>query len=28
MAWMAEVGGRWDERLARLQAAASARDPR
>jgi DNA-binding transcriptional ArsR family regulator len=25
MAWMAEVGGRWDERLARLQAAAHAR---
>jgi DNA-binding transcriptional ArsR family regulator len=28
MAWMAEVGGRWDERLARLQAASRSHDNR
>jgi DNA-binding transcriptional ArsR family regulator len=27
MAWMAEVGGRWDERLERLRAAAQQRGP-
>jgi DNA-binding transcriptional ArsR family regulator len=28
IAWMAEVGGQWDERLARLRAAAQERGPR
>jgi DNA-binding transcriptional ArsR family regulator len=28
MAWMAEVGGRWDARLARLEAAAQKRNTR
>jgi DNA-binding transcriptional ArsR family regulator len=28
IAWMAEVGGRWDERLARLRIAAQGRDTR
>jgi len=28
IAWMAEVGGAWDERLGRLRAAVSDRDPR
>jgi DNA-binding transcriptional ArsR family regulator len=27
MTWMAEVGGRWDERLERLRAAAQERGP-